>query len=54
MINCVIRTYRAGFTITISNLSKKLNEGWIVKSSTPFVDKTGRTECVEYILEKEE
>jgi len=53
MKNYVIRTYREGFAGTNGRLAEKLKDGWIVKSSTPFIGKDGRTECVEYILEKE-
>ena len=52
MRNCLVRSYRKGYTKTTEFMDEKLNEGWIVKSSTPFaVD--GETEYVEYILEKE-
>lgn len=52
--NCVVRSYRKGYVRTTENLSAKLNAGWIVKSSTPFINSKGQTEYVEYILEKEE
>jgi hypothetical protein len=52
-LNCVVRTYRNGYTKTTEHLAEKLNQGWIVKSSTPLIDSKGQTECVEYILEKE-
>jgi hypothetical protein len=50
--NCVVRTYRRGFTVTTGDLSEKLKQGWVVKSSTPMI-KDGKTDCVEYILERE-
>ena len=53
MQNCVVRTYRIGYTRTTELLVEKLKDGWIVKNATPFTDSKGRTECVEYILEKE-
>lgn len=53
MKNCVIRTYGKGYYNQTSDLAKKLNDGWIVKSGIPFVTAEGKTEYIEYILEKE-
>jgi len=51
--NCVVRTYGRGYSSPTENLSKKLSDGWTVKSSTPILNRDGKTEYVEYILEKE-
>lgn len=53
MKNCVVRTYGRGYSSPTENLSKKLSDGWTVKSSTPILNRDGKTEYVEYILEKE-
>ena len=50
VINCVVRTYRCTVR-PMGELEEKLNDGWIVKSSTPIIY-NGSTECIEYILEK--
>jgi len=53
MKNCVVRTYKRGYTATMENLMDKLHDGWIVKLATPYnID--GTVEYVEYILEKED
>jgi len=49
----VVRTYGVGYTNPTTNLSAKLNDGWIVKSCTPIFASNGKTEYIEYILEKE-
>ena len=51
--NCVVRTYGKGYSHPTENLSRKLIDGWIVKSSTPIMRADGKTEYIEYILEKE-
>lgn|GEM_PF-4134458 len=53
MKNCVVRTYGRGYSSPMENLSNKLSDGWIVKSSTPILNRDGKTEYIEYILEKE-
>ena len=54
MKNCVVRTFkRNDYTFPMSNLEEKLDEGWIVKFCTPILS-NGETDCIEYILEKEE
>ena len=52
MKNCLVRSYNKGYLKTTEFMNEKLNDGWIVKSSTPFVSQ-GTTEYIEYILEKD-
>lgn len=51
--NCVVRTWRKEYINPTEKLSDKLDDGWIVKSIIPFVGPGGKTEFIEYILEKE-
>jgi len=51
--NCVVRTYGKGYSNPTENLSRKLIDGWIVKGCTPIMRADGKTEYIEYILEKE-
>jgi hypothetical protein len=50
--NCVVRTLNRNFSNAMLRLEEKLEDGWVVKSSTPFIDSDGKTDCVEYILER--
>jgi len=52
MKQCVARSYAQGWTNTTNYLESKLEAGWIVKQSTPFI-KNGTVEYIEYILEKD-
>ena len=52
--NCVVRTWSLDHTHKEQKLIEKLSDGWIVKYSVPFIDCNGRTEFVEYILEKQD
>ena len=54
MKNCAVRTYAAGCSITTEYLNEKLKEGWTIKMCTPMQSDTGKTVCIEYILEKQE
>jgi len=54
MKNCVVRTFkRDDYIFPMSNLEEKLDEGWIVKFCTSILS-NGETNCIEYVLEKEE
>jgi hypothetical protein len=54
MKNCVVRTYSDSDMATTKLLEIYLNNGWIVKTVTPFMGKNGQTEFIEYIVEKDE
>jgi hypothetical protein len=52
MKNCVVRSYSRKYTNPMSDLIIKLNNGWIVKNSIPFINSKGETDYIEYILER--
>jgi len=52
MKNCVVRTYKRGYTKTTEYLEDKLNNWRTVKMATPF-SIYGNIEYVEYILERD-
>jgi hypothetical protein len=54
MKNCVVRTYCKSYSNPTGSLSEKLANGWTVKIGMPFVNSDGKTEMIEYILEKED
>jgi len=56
MKNLVVRTVPQllGYPSGTADLEILLAEGWTVKMGTPMISSSGRTECIEYILEKED
>lgn len=56
MKNLVVRTIPQllGYPRGTADLEVLLAEGWTVKMGTPMISSSGRTECIEYILEKED
>jgi hypothetical protein len=51
-MQCVVRTFPNGWTITTESLEKRLKDGWCVVMCTPMTDRNGTTQHIEYILEK--
>lgn len=54
VIQCVVRSYRRGYTNTTEYLERKLSDGYNVVMAHPFVMADGQTEYIEYILQKYE
>lgn len=52
MKQCVVRSYSQKYTSPLTDLRTRLETGWTVKQSTPFMQ-NGTTEYIEYILEKD-